>query len=278
VTDGQWISDQLHDFYRIAVAYQDVLVDEHTDYQHIQIVQTRVFGKVLLLDGIIQLTELDNCGYHEMLVHVPMLAHNDPQNVLIVGGGDGGALQQVLKYPSVERVTVCELDRRVVEVCSQHFPAFDNPFDDYRVELMIGDAFDYLKNVDENTFDVILSDTTDPIGEAEKLFSEEFYRLMARALNEDGIVVTQCEQMYFDLDLIERMLKIAQGLRRESAYYHTLVPTYPGGGIGFLYLSDIPWTAGLGKSYPADLNYLNPDIHRAAFALPEFAAVRLAAL
>jgi spermidine synthase len=267
----KWITEQLHPFYRKSLLCKEVLIDEQTEYQHIQVIETEFFGRALILDGIIQLTERDNAGYHEMITHVPMLAHDYPKTVLIVGGGDGGTLQQVLRYPSVERAVICELDRRVVEVCRQYFPNFWDPFSDRRVELVIQDAFKYLQHTD-NYFDIIISDTTDPIGEAEKLFTEEFYQLMAGALTPNGVIATQCEQMFFDTSLIKKMMNIAKGLARCPAYYYTLVPTYPGGGIGFMYMSDQLWSNGLNKAYPpGTMNYLNPDIHRAAFALPEFA-------
>ena len=129
--------------------------------------------------------------------------------------------------------------------------------------------FEYLQQP-KHKFDVIIADTTDPIGPAEKLFTAEFYRLMVEALTPNGIVVTQCEQMYFNLHLIKNMVDIAKGLVRYPAYYHTLVPTYPAGGIGFLYMSNSPWTTGLDKAYPGKMKYLNSDVHKAAFALPEF--------
>lgn len=265
----QWITEQLHPFYRKSLRCKKMLVDEQTHYQHIQVIEAEFFGKALLLDGIIQVTERDNMGYHEMITHVPLLAHPNPKSVLIVGGGDGGSLQQVLRHKSVERAVMCELDRRVVEVCLEHFPDFGNPYADPRAELVIEDAFTYLQR-SAAQFDVIVSDTTDPVGAAEKLFTEEFYHLMHRALTPGGIIVTQCEQIYFDTRLIKEMLTIGQKLASHPAYYHALVPTYPGGGIGFLYVSDTPWTNGLNKPYPGPMNYLNPDMHRAAFALPEF--------
>ncbi len=265
-----WLTEELHPYYRKALCCEAILVDEQTAYQHLQVVQTKYFGKTLLLDGIFQLTERDNAGYHEMITHVPLLAQPAPASVLIVGGGDGGSLQQVLRYPGVRRAVVCELDRRVVEICAEQFPDFGRPFDDPRAELVIEDAFQYLEH-SAGGFDVIISDTTDPIGMAERLFSPEFYRLMAGALRPHGVIVTQCEQMFFDADLIRDIYGLARGLAQNPAYYHTLVPTYPGGGIGFMYISDVPWTEGLNKPYPPGaMHYLNPEVHRAAFALPEF--------
>jgi len=265
-----WLTEQLHPYYRKALRYTAKLADEQTPYQHIEIYQTEFFGKVLVLDGIIQLTEQDNMGYHEMITHIPMLAVGKPRRVLIVGGGDGGSLQQVLRYPTVEEAVVCELDRRVVELSREHFTFFGDPWADPRATLVVQDAFEYLQ-AQANSFDVIISDTTDPVGMAERLFSEEFYQQMARAIRPGGAIATQCEQMFFDAGLIKTIYRFAQKLARNPAYYYALIPTYPGGGIGFMYVSDTHWTEGLGCPYPpGSMNYLNPGIHRAAFALPEF--------
>lgn len=270
-----WLVEELHPYYRKALHYSQKLVDEQTDFQHIEVYQSDFFGKILVLDGIIQLTELDNMGYHEMIVHVPALAiagarGSGPKRVLIVGGGDGGSLQQALRYPSVEEAVVCELDRRVVEVSREHFDFFGDPWADPRAKLVVQDAFQYLQE-QQGSFDVIISDTTDPIGMAERLFSEDFYHLMWQALTPGGAIATQCEQMFFDSSLIGQIHAFAGRLARNPAYYHALIPTYPGGGIGFMYVSDTPWTEGLKAAYPPGENrYINPEVHRAAFALPEF--------
>ena len=234
-------------------------------------VETEFFGNALILDGIIQLTERDNMGYHEMIVHVPMLAVGQPKRVLIVGGGDGGSLQQALRYPSVEEAVVCELDQRVVDLSREHFTgSFGDPWADPRAKLLVRDAFGYLEE-NPGQFDVIISDTTDPIGMAERLFSDEFYKLMVRALTPVGAAATQCEQPFFDTELIKQIYKSAKGLVKNPAYYYANIPTYPGGGIGFMYVSNTPWENGLKTPYPPGMNnYLNPEIHKAAFALPEF--------
>jgi spermidine synthase len=268
--NDNWLVEQLHPYYRKALHYSEKLVDEQSEFQHIEVYQSEFFGKVLVLDGIIQLTERDNMGYHEMITHVPLLAVGAPRRVLIVGGGDGGSLQQALRYPSVEEAVVCELDPRVVAVSREHFSFFGDPWSDPRAKLVAQDAFQYLQE-QAGRFDAIISDTTDPVGMAERLFSEEFYRLMWRALAPGGAIATQCEQMFFDTALILEIYRFAQKLAAHPAYYHALIPTYPGGGIGFMYLSDTPWAEGLETPYPpGQMNYLNPAVHRAAFALPEF--------
>jgi spermidine synthase len=266
-----WFTEELHPYYRKGIRVKQILADEQTQYQHIQIVETEFFGNALILDGIIQLTEQDNFGYHEMIAHVPMLAVDEPKRVLIVGGGDGGTLQQVLRYPSVKEAVVCELDSRVVDLSREYFSAsFGDPWADPRAKLLVRDAFGFLAE-NPGQFDVIISDTTDPIGMAERLFSDEFYKLMARALKPGGAASTQCEQPFFDTALIKEIYKYAKSLTKNPAYYYANIPTYPGGGIGFMYVSDTPWMNGLKKSYPPGVNnYLNPEIHEAAFALPEF--------
>src|SRR5687767_5430689 len=266
-----WFTEELHPYYRKGIRIKRILVDEKTEYQHLQVVETEFFGNALILDGIIQLTERDNMGYHEMIVHVPMLAVGGPKRVLIVGGGEGGSLQQALRYPSLEEAVVCELDQRVVDVSREHFAAsFGDPWADPRVKLLVRDAFGYLEE-NPGQFDVIISDTTDPIGMAERLFSDEFYKLIVRALTPNGAAATQCEQPYFDTALIKEIYKSAKALTENPAYYYANIPTYPGGGIGFMYVSNTAWTKGLETSYPPGENkYLNPEIHKAAFALPEF--------
>ncbi len=265
-----WFTEELHPYYRKGVRVKRVLADEQTEYQHLQMLETEYFGNALILDGIIQLTERDNMGYHEMIAHVPMLAVENPKRVLIVGGGDGGSLQQVLRYSSVQQAVVCELDQKVVDYSRKYFPTFGDPWADSRATLLVRDAFGYLEE-NPGQFDVIISDTTDPIGMAERLFSDEFYRLMVRALAPGGAAATQCEQPYFDTSLIKTIYQTARQLTKNPAYYYAQIPTYPGGGIGFMYVSDTPWTNGLGKAMPPGANnYINPDVHKAAFALPEF--------
>lgn len=265
-----WFTEELHPYYRKGIRIKNILADEQTPFQHVQVVETEFFGKAMILDGIIQLTERDNMGYHEMIVHVPMLAVGQPKRVLIVGGGDGGSLQQVLRYPSVEEAIVCELDQRVVDLSREHFASFGDPWADPRARLLVRDAFGYLEE-NPSQFDVIISDTTDPIGMAERLFSEEFYKLMVRALTPNGAAATQCEQPFFDTELIKQIHHSAKTLTKNPAYYYANIPTYPGGGIGFMYVSNTPWENGLKTPFPPGINqYINPEIHKAAFALPEF--------
>lgn len=265
----KWITEQLLDDYHTSLSYKEMLYDHKSRFQHIRVIKNAFFGNVLLLDGVIQLTEMDNHGYHEMITHIPMLAHENPQNILIIGGGDGGALQQVLCYSNIKKITLCEIDKEVIDVCSKYFPGFGHPFNDPRVEIMIEDAFSYLGKGNKQ-FDVIIVDITDPIGEAKKLYTIEFYRMLKNALNKNGVISKQCENIFFNQSLILEMVENAKSFFKNVSYYYTLVPTYPGGSIGFLYMSEIPWVNGLSKQYPCTMKYLNPGIHKSAFEIPEF--------
>jgi spermidine synthase len=265
-----WFTEELYSFARISLNVRKVLADEKSDYQHIQVLETEKFGRVLVLDGIIQITEFDHAAYHEMMVHVPTLSVKNPRRALIVGGGDGAALKELLRYPCIEEVVVCELDKRVIEICSKFFPSFASAWDDKRVKVKIGDAFEYLEKSPESSFDVILSDSTDPIGPAENLFSEKFYSLIVRALTPEGAAACQCDQPDFNPEIVSRLYRIAKELVKHPAYYWALMPSFIGGAIGMIYLSNHPWQDGLNKPYPPGENrYLNEETHKAAFALPE---------
>jgi spermidine synthase len=248
------------------------LWEGRSPYQHVEIIDTVPFGRALVLDGALQTTEADELLYHEPLVQIPLLAHPHPRRVLIVGGGDGGALRNVLMHDTVEWAVQVEIDRMVVEACREWLPglaggAFEHP----RAELIIGDGLAYLRDVSE-PFDVILVDSTDPVGPAEGLISEEFYRLAAGALSENGIFAMQTGSPL----LMREELDAAAGRMRAVfpivGTYLGHVPSYP----GVLW----SWTAGSKaldpsvprRSPPPGLRYYTPDVHRAAFALPGYLA------
>jgi spermidine synthase len=243
-------------------------------FQRIEVYKTRPFGKMLVLDGVIMLTEWDECGYHEMLAHVPMFSHPAPKNVCIIGGGDGGTMREVLKHPSVETVDICEIDGDVIRLSKKHFPELAASFDDSRVTVHTADGAKFVAE-NKNAFDIILVDSSDPIGPAEVLFSEQFYMDMKESLREDGIAVTQSESFFYHEDIVARLTGYAKTHYASPSYYYTMVPTYPSGMIGFTFCSkkydglkdfDDTRTASMQDT----LNYYNPHIHRGAFALPQF--------
>lgn len=258
---------------QVQVAYTEKLDSFQSDFQHVEIYETVAFGKMLVLDGAIQLTEYDHFAYHEMIVHVPMNAHPNPKKVLIVGGGDGGALAEVIKYPTVESIVLCEIDSAVIELSRKHFPEFNKAFDDKRVTINLGDAAQYIKEK-TNVFDVIIVDSSDPVGHAEVLFGETFYRDVFAALTPDGIAVSQSESMYYHRDFIAKLLHQNKKIFPVCDYYFSLVPTYPSGTIGFLFCSKkqspLAQLSMQRTQQLKGLRYYSEAIHRSSFALPVF--------
>lgn len=276
--------EHLHDSYGQFFSIDRVLYQSPTDQQQLIVFENRRFGRVMALDGIVQTTEGDEFIYHEMLAHVPLFAHPAARRVLIVGGGDGGMLREVLKHSGVEQVTQVEIDARVIEFCQTHLPkhsagAFDNP----RVEIVIDDGLHYVATA-ERRFDVIISDSTDPIGPGEALFSDDFYAGCRRCLNPGGVLVTQNGVAFLQLD---ELLDSAAKLRPKFTdvhFYSAAVPTYAGGIMAFGWASDDPKL----RVVPAQTlqqrfeqarfttRYYNPAIHQAAFALPQYVLDALA--
>ena len=250
-----------------------------TPFQKLQIFDTECLGRVLVLDGIVQTTEKDEFMYHEMLVHVPMYACPAPKRVLIVGGGDGGSLREVLKHP-IERVDMVEIDRQVVDLCVEHLPALNNAgavFDDPRTNLVIEDAFEYLKEVGQG-YDVIISDSTDPIGAAEVLFSERFYRLLKDHLRPDGIISLQNGVAFLQPDEPREVLQTLHAIGLCARFYTTVVPTYYGGQmtLGFACNNESLLNVDLDKikarwqSNPVATRCYTPELHAASFVLPKW--------
>lgn len=244
---------------------------ERSKFQEIAVVDTVEFGRMLLLDGIIQTSLRDEFVYHEMLAHVPLFLHPRPERVLVIGGGDGGTVREVLKHPEVRRVHLVEIDERVIAVSRQYLPELASSFDDPRVEIRIDDGIEYVKR-HRNAYDVVLVDSSDPLGPAVGLFTSEFYGNVAEVLRKDGILAVQSESYIFSADLVQSVYR-AIGEHFPSVFIYTAnVPTYSVG----------PWTFTLGSKRFLDsvaprrangklrTRYYTPEIHRAAFVLPRF--------
>ena len=245
-----------------------------SEFQEIEVVESESFGKVLLIDGVIMLTESDEYCYHEMITHVPLCVHPKAQKVLVIGGGDGGAIREILKHDNIKEIEICEIDKKVIEVSKRHFPNLGNSFDDPRVKIFCEDGNKFIGRR-KNEYDLIVVDSSDPIGPAEVLFRKEFYEAMYQALKDDGIVVTQAESFFYHQKIIKSLFSFIKDIYPISEYYYTLVPTYPSGMIGFTFCSkkyhpikDFNKTEALRLT---DLKYYNKDIHKAAFDLPTFA-------
>jgi spermidine synthase len=271
-----WIEDKLEitKGRALKVRITKSLEKVKSEFQEIKVVESEPFGKILLIDGIIMLTEADEFCYHEMITHVPLCVHPKAQKVLVIGGGDGGTAREILKHDSVEGIDVCEIDEKVIEISKKHFPYLANSFNDPRVKICCEDGNKFIKS-QKNKYDLIIVDSSDPIGPAEVLFRREFYEAMYQALKDDGIVVTQAESFFYHKKIIKSLFSFIKDIYPISEYYYTLVPTYPSGVIGFTFCSkkyhpinDFNETEALKL---LDLKYYNKDIHKAAFNLPNFA-------
>jgi len=257
---------------------KETLEVRKSGYQTISVYETEYFGKMLVIDGSVMLTQYDNFAYHEMIVHVPMNAHPNPEKILIVGGGDGGTLKEVLKHRSVKEVVLCEIDEQVIAISKKHFPEFRSGFSDSRMQVMIDDAAHYIKGK-KDYFDVICVDSPDPLGIATVLFEREFFQDVEQALHEDGIAVAQMESMFYSVDLISNVQQFTKPLFKRVLYYYTLVPTYPSGTIGFLFFSKKydPFECFNSKKIEIDdLHYYNGAVHSTSFQLPQFFKDKLA--
>ena len=244
-----------------------------SEFQEIEVVESESFGKILLIDGIIMLTDADEFCYHEMITHIPLCVHPKAQKVLVIGGGDGGTVREILKHDSVNEVDVCEIDEKVIEISKKHFPYLANSFNDPKVKVYCEDGNKFIKN-HKDEYDIIIVDSSDPVGPAEVLFRREFYEAMYQALKNNGIVVTQAESFFYHKKIIKSLFSFIKEIYPISEYYYTLVPTYPSGIIGFTFCSrkyhpilDFNETEILKLK---DLKYYNKEIHKASFALPAF--------
>jgi len=256
------------------IKVDNVLEKLQTPFQEIYVVHSPTFGKILINDGVVMLTEDDEAGYHEMIVHVPLCSHPEPKEVLVIGGGDGGTVRELLKHPQVSKVDVCEIDGEVIEVCRRHFPNLANSFDHKKVHIYLEDGAQFLISR-KAQYDIIIIDSTDPIGPGTTLFTEHFYQSIFDSLKEDGIAVSQMESLFWHTGFIQGMFLFLKKIFPVTAYYYTMVPTYPSGMIGFSFCSKKyhpiedfrpERVAGL-----SDLKYYHADLHKASFVLPAFA-------
>jgi spermidine synthase len=254
---------------------KDVLYQGRSKFQRIEIIRNKDYGRVLLLDGLVQTTERDEFYYHEMLVHPALCSHPRPEKVLIIGGGDGGALREVLKHP-VKRAWLVEIDGRVIEACREHFPWLKKTLRDPRAELVVADGNVFIDKVRE-TFDVILIDSSDPVGPSTVLHQEAFYRKLKSKLRPGGIIAAQAGSLMLHVDSHARKRGFLKKLFRNARLYLGPVPTYPVGMWCYDLLSDRVDPDKVRTLYiPDGLRYFNREVYRASFALPNFLAAELA--
>ena len=254
------------------------LYEEKTAFQHLVIFNNRTLGRVLALDGVIQTTQADEFIYHEMMAHVPILAHGSVRRVLIIGGGDGGLLREVLRHRAIERVVQVEIDHSVIDLCRRYLPNHSQgAFDDLRTAIVVDDGMHFLQHTDER-FDVILTDSTDPEGPAEILFSRSYYAACKKCLLPGGVLVTQNGVAFLQMDEVRASATHFDALFRDWHFYSAAVPSYTGGIITFGWASDDPTLRQhdlvtlqkrLTHSRISTRCY-TPALHLGAFALPQY--------
>jgi len=247
----------------------ETLKVEQTDFQHLAVVETEQFGRMLLLDGMVMTTDTDEYVYHEMITNVALNSHPNPQNVLIIGGGDGGALREAVKHPKVNKATLVEIDDKVIVASRQYFPKLSCSFEDPKSAVVVDDGIEFIKQR-KNEFDVIIVDSTEPVGPAVQLFSSEFYRECSAALKEDGMLVVQSESPFFNADVIKMAFGGIQSVFPLTKLYLASIPTYPSGLWSFTLGSKKYDPEQLTNKNTSDLKYYNEDVHQAAFKLPGF--------
>ncbi len=277
--DKQWIIEAFEDRTAFAVKYSRVLVERQSDFQTIRIFDTDAMGRTLILNGCFMVTEADAFLYHEMLVHPALNVIERPGNVLVIGGGDGGAVTEIVKHPGVESVTLCEIDPLVIDLCREHFPEISAGLSDPRVNVACEDGAAFVARK-QSQFDVILVDSTDPVDHGKALFEPSFYGAVKNALRPGGAAVFQTESPLFMKEVfIEAYRNLSDVFGPdETRPYFTVVPSYPGGLWSFTICSPgIDPTEPSERATELGTSYYGLDIHRAAFAQPVFVKKALGA-
>ncbi|XP_031836160.1 spermidine Synthase isoform X2 [Nomia melanderi] len=259
-----------------------ILHRERSPYQDVMVLETKSHGRALILDGIIQCTEKDEFSYQESIAFLPLCSHPNPKTVLIVGGGDGGVAREVAKHPDVERIVQVEIDATVLEVSRKYLPVMGAGLDHPKVTLIVGDGFEFLKQCEEE-FDIIITDSSDPVGPAECLFHESYFSLMRTALKPGGIVCSQAGTAWTNLEHVAQTLRHCKSVFPVASYGIAAVPTYPTGQIGFV-LGSLSSETNFKEPKKVfsdneldeiSLKYYDDQIHRAAFTLPRFIRKKL---
>lgn len=271
-----WYTEEHTENVRFSIKVKNLLYTGQSPYQKIDVFDSEEFGKFLTLDGLMMLTEKDEFIYHDMIVHVPMAVNPNIKRVLVIGGGDGGTVRELTRYETIESIHMVEIDKQVVDVCREYLPQTAGKLDDPRVELFFEDGLKFIRShVDE--YDLIIVDSTDPFGPGEGLFTREFYGNCYKALKEDGIMVNQHESPYYTyyINSMKRSHKRIKEFFPIAKVYQAHIPTYPSGYwlFGFASkkydpikdLKEEEWNK-LGLK----TKYYNTELHRGAFAIPNY--------
>ncbi|UCD71247.1 MAG: polyamine aminopropyltransferase [Syntrophobacterales bacterium] len=269
-----WFTETVNDIVGNTIKVKERIFSGRSEYQEIEIVDTYHYGRTLILEGSVQLTEKDEFTYHEMISHIPLFTHPNPERVLVIGGGDGGTIREVMKHPTVIQAQLAEIDPLVIEKSKQFLPFVSCELENPRVEIIIQDGMQYVKH-HKGIFDVVLIDSPDPVGPAVGLYQKEFFEDVHKALKDDGIMVGQSESPFFDQTIVRPLYTILKPLFPIRKMYLAPVPSYPSGLWSFVFCSkryDPILHYRLEDFHRLNLKtrYYNEAIHQAAFALPNF--------
>jgi spermidine synthase len=264
-----WITETHEGVLRCGLKVEKTLFRDRSQYQEILIVQTNAFGRVLLLDGVFQTTEGDEFFYHEMIIHVPLCAHPDPKRILIIGGGDGGCVREALKHQSLEKIVHVEIDEKVVEACLTWLPLHNPDPKNANVELHIDDGIKFLKDTKEK-FDIVIVDSTDPVGPAVGLFEYDFFKSIYDALTDDGIMAAQSASPFMQKRIIRNVHDSLNKIFPIVKLYLSPMPTYPTGLWSYTIASKRFDPVKPARNLEAQTKHYNVDIHQSSFVLPNF--------
>ncbi|HEX4355667.1 MAG TPA: polyamine aminopropyltransferase [Polyangiales bacterium] len=269
-----WFDETYNGKIRFGLRVTQSLYQGKSEFQSVDVVETEAFGRALALEDAWMTSERDEAHYHEMIVHPALTTAPKIARVLVIGGGDGGTIREVLRYGEVEHVTMVELDKLVVDACKEHLPSFKVPWDDKRLELRFEDGIAFLKNYNGEPFDVILIDGSDPVGPAEGLYASPFYESAKRCLRAGGVLASQTESPIAMADDFARIVKTLRSSFKRAEPYFVPIPLYPSGMWSFTFASDsvdpLAFDEARATKVEKVARYYNRDIHRAAFAQPNF--------
>ncbi|SFJ75350.1 polyamine aminopropyltransferase [Thermoflavimicrobium dichotomicum] len=268
VDGNTWLVEDEAENLKINYRINEVVYQERSPFQHVMVVDSPVFGRMLVLDGIVQTTSLDGHIYNEMITHVPLSIHPNPKRVLIIGGGDCGAAREVTKYEQVEEIDMVEIDELVVKACKEHLTEVSGNLSDPRVNFIFDDGIKHVKKYKDH-YDVVIVDSSDPIGPATQLFERSFYVDIHAALKEDGLMVCQSQSPIFHMHILKQTYGYIQELFPISKVYTAVVPTYPGGMWSFT-LGSKKYEQVMSDQFDKDTKYVSQDILKQCFALPAF--------
>jgi spermidine synthase len=264
-----WLTEDEREDLKVSYRIKKIVFEGQSDFQHVMILDSYCFGNMLVLDGVVQTTSLDGYIYNEIIAHVPLCIHPNPQKVLIIGGGDCGVAKEVCKYNCVELIDLVDIDQMVVEVCQKYLPEVSGNLSDPRVRFIYEDGVKFIRN-NGTEYDLIIVDSSDPIGPAKVLFEKSFYQSLYNALKKDGLIVCQSQSPIFHTEIMRQTFIRINDLFPKTALFTAIVPTYPGGLWSFTIGSKQYINPNPAKVERLETYYVNEQIIECCFSLPNF--------